>query len=105
MIFGIQMSPHYLANDAGCACLVLKPQAWLAILDFWSPRQSINSYYHRPGIQSYKADLPAVFSWQPSSVITDQRPRHHSTRAYTDEPWEWVAATLLRRSDFVSGQV
>lgn len=83
---------------------VLKPQAWLAILDFWSPHQSINPYHHRSGVHSYKDDLPAMFSWHPSYVITDHRLRHHATRAYTDEPQEWVAATLLRRCDFVSGQ-
>ena len=84
---------------------VLKPQAWLAILDFWSPRQSINPYHHRPGVQTYKDDLPAMFSWHPSYEIIDHRLRHHAARAYTDEPQEWVAATLLRRCDFVSGQV
>ena len=83
---------------------VLKPQAWLAILDFWSPHQSINPYHHRPGLQSYKDDLPAMFNWHPSYVITDHRLRHHATSAYTDEPKEWVAATLLRRCDCVSGQ-
>ena len=83
---------------------VLKPQAWLAILDFWSSYQSVNSYHHRQGIQSYKDDLPAMFSWHPSYVIVDHRLRHHATRAYTDDPQEWVAATLLRRSDFVSGE-
>ena len=83
---------------------VLKPQAWLAILDFWSPQSTRYPYHHRSGIQSYKDDLPAMFSWHPSYVITDHRLRHHATRAYTDEPQEWVAATLLRRCDFVSGQ-
>lgn len=83
---------------------VLKPQAWLAILDFWSPHQSINPYHHCSGIQSYKDDLPAMFSWHPSYVITDHFLRHHSSRAYTDDPQEWVAVTLLRRSDFVSRQ-
>lgn len=83
---------------------VLKPQAWLAILDFWSPHQIINPYHHRQGVNSYKDDLPAMFSWHPSYVITDHRLRHHASRAYTDEPQEWVAATLLRRSDFVFGQ-
>jgi SAM-dependent methyltransferase len=83
---------------------VLKPQAWLAILDFWSPHQRVNPYHHRPGIQSYKDDLPAMFSWHPSYVITDHRLRHHAARAYTDEPQEWVAATLLRRCNFVFGQ-
>ena len=83
---------------------VLKPKAWLAILDFWSPHQTINSYHHRPSVHSYKDDLPAMFCWHPSYVITDHRLRHHATRAYTDEPQEWVAATLLRRSDYVFGQ-
>lgn len=82
---------------------VLKPHAWMAILDFWAPHQMINSYHHRSGICSYKDDLPAMFSWHPSYVITDHRLRHHSTRAYTDESQEWVAATLLRRCDFVPG--
>jgi len=93
-----------LFQIAAQARRVLKLQAWLAILDFWSPHQSINPYHHCPGIQSYKDDLPAMFSWHPSYVITDHRLRHHATRAYTDEPQEWVAATLLRRCDFLSGQ-
>ena len=82
---------------------VLKPQAWLAILDFRSPHQRVNPYHHRLGVQSYKDDLPAMFNWHPSYVVTDHRLRHHATRAYTDEPQEWVAATLLRRCDCVSG--
>ena len=82
---------------------VMKPQAWLAILDFWSPHQRINSYHHRSGIQSYKDNLPAMFSWHPSYVVTDHILRHHATRAYTDDLQEWVSATILRRCDFVSG--
>ena len=78
---------------------VLKPKAWLAIHDFWSPHQISNPYHHLPGIQSYKDNLPAMFSWHPSYVITDHRLRHHATRAHTDEPQEWVASTLLRRCD------
>ena len=78
---------------------VLKPEAWLAILDFWSPHQTVNAYHHRPGFFSFKDNLPAMFNWHPSYVVTDHRLRHHATRAYTDEPQEWVAATLLRRCD------
>ena len=80
---------------------MLKPQSWLAILGFWSHYQSTNFYHHFPGVQSYKDDLPAMFSWHPSYTITDHRLRHHATPAYTDEPQEWVAATPLHRSDFV----
>ena len=81
---------------------VLKPKSWLAILDFWSPYQQVNDYHHRSGIQSYKDDLPGMFSWHPSYVITDHCLRHHSNRSYTDDPQEWVAATLLRRIDVSS---
>ena len=57
---------------------VLKPQSWLAILDFWSRHQRINDYHHRAGIQSYKDDMPGMFRWHPSYVITDHCLRHHS---------------------------
>lgn len=82
---------------------VLKPQSWLSILDFWSPRQQVNAYHHRSGIDSYKDDLPAMFAWHPSYVITDHCLRHHSTGLYTDDPQEWVSATLLRKSDLSFG--
>jgi SAM-dependent methyltransferase len=78
---------------------LLKPQSWLAILDFWSPHQKVNPYHHHRGVFSYKDDLSEMFSWHPSYVITDHRLRHHSTRAYTDDPEEWIAATILRRND------
>ena len=81
---------------------VLKPESWLAILDFWSPYQRVNAYHHRSGIKSYKDDLPGLFSWHPSYVITDHCLRHHSSRSYTDNQQEWVAATLLRRIDITS---
>ena len=55
---------------------VLKPQAWLAILDFWSPQQIVNTYHHHSGVYSYKDDFPAMFAWHPSYVITDHRLRH-----------------------------
>lgn len=84
---------------------VLKPESWLAILDFWSPQQKANKYHHRPGVESFKDDLPSMFSWHPSYVMTDHRLRHHSTRAYTDDSQEWVAATILRRCDLSSTTV
>ena len=83
---------------------VLKPQAWLAILDFWSPHQRINAYHHRSGIESYKDDLPSMFSWHPSYVITDHCLRGLSSLTYTDDQQEWIASTLLRRCDFVPKQ-
>lgn len=88
-LFGIAAEAHR----------VLKPQAWLAILDFWSPNHHSNPYHHKPGIQSYKANLPAMFTWHPAYVVADHRLRHHVTRDYTDNADEWVAATVIRKSE------
>ena len=68
---------------------ILKPQSWLAIFDFWSPYQTVNNYHHCSGVHTYKDNLPAMFTWHPSYVITDHHIRHHSTRAYTDELQEY----------------
>jgi hypothetical protein len=78
---------------------VLKPQSWLAILDFWSPHQHSNPYHHRTGVQSYKSNLPAMFLWHPAYVITDNMLRHHTLRTHTDNPDQWVAATVIRKCD------
>lgn len=78
---------------------VLKPQAWLGILDFWSPYQHSNPYHHKQGVKSYKTNLPAMFTWHPAYVVTDHKLRHHATRAHTDDADEWVAATVIRKSD------
>ena len=91
-----------LFSIASEAHRVLKSQAWLAILDFWTPYPLVNSYQHSAGVYSYKADLPSMFTWHPSYVITDHQLRHHSTRSHTDEPQEWVAATVLRKYDDVN---
>ena len=82
---------------------VLKPQSWLAILDFWSSHHVNNSYHHRPGISSFKDNIPVMFDWHPHYVVTDHRLRHHVTRSYTDDSHEWIASTILRRSDQFSG--
>jgi len=76
---------------------VLKPQAWLAILDFWSPYQYWNPYHHKQGIQSYKTNVPAMFTWNPAYVVTDHRLRHHGSCDHTDIADEWVAATVIRK--------
>jgi len=78
---------------------VLKPQAWLAIFDFWSPYQHSNTYHHKPGIESYKTNLPAMFTWHSAYVVTDHKLRHHATNDHTDNADEWVAATVIRKSD------
>jgi ubiquinone/menaquinone biosynthesis C-methylase UbiE len=78
---------------------VLKPDSWLAILDFWAPHQRTNPYHHKEGVLSFKGDMPAMFLWHPAYVVTDHKLRHHSTHDYTDSYDEWVAVTVLRRSD------
>jgi len=78
---------------------VLKPSSWLAIVDFWSPHELSKPYHHKAGVYSRKGDIPAMFNWHPSYVITDHHLRHHVSRSYTDEPNEWVAATIFRRFD------
>jgi SAM-dependent methyltransferase len=82
---------------------VLKPSSWLAILDFWSPWPRSNPYCHRPGLQSYKSNLPEMFLWNPSYIITDHRVRHHGAGTHTDDVDELVAATVIRKcNDFGS---
>ena len=78
---------------------VLKPKAWLAILDFWSPSRKINSYSHLDGLNSYKDDLKSVFTWHESYIVTDHKIRHHVTGKYTDDQNEWIGMTMLRRND------
>ena len=78
---------------------VMKKESWLAILDFWSPNLVINDYHHKKDIKSYKDNLPAMFTWHPSYIVTDHCLRHHSTKNYTDDAQEWVAATIIRRKD------
>ena len=80
---------------------VLKQNSWMAILDFWSANPRKNAYHHKEGIQTYKDDIPKMFIWHPSYVITDHKVRHHRTRKHTDDADEWIAATIIRRSDQV----
>ena len=78
---------------------VLKPKAWLAILDFWSPESKTSSYKHQDGLNSYKDDLKSIFTWHESYVVTDHKIRHHLTGQYTDDAGEWVGMTMIRRHD------
>ena len=78
---------------------VLKKSSWLAILDFWLPHHKVNNYKHLEGVKSYKGDIPAMFDWHPSYVITNHTVRHHEDGRYTDEKDEWVGVTLIRRHD------
>jgi len=77
---------------------VLKSESWLAILDFWSPHHRSNPYHHKQGVRSFKSNVPAMFCWHPSYILTDHKVRHHVTHALTDDPDSWVAATVIRKS-------
>lgn len=93
-----------LFQIAAEAYRVLNPSCWLAIVDFGSPHERSNHYYHKPGVYNHKGDMPAMFDWHPSCVVVDHRLHHHANRSYTDDPNEWVVATILRRSDGDSQQ-
>ena len=94
---------NHLFRIAAEAHRVLTPKACLAILDFWSPHQVSNTYHHLPGIQSYTDSPPCMFNWNPFYAITYHRLRHHTNRAYTNYPQEWLASRLLRRCDPAAG--
>lgn len=105
LIFGFYLylcDRNDLFQIAAEAHRVLKPLSWLAVLDFWSPFPHKNPYHHKLGIHSYKADLPAMFTWHPAYVVTDHRLRHHTNHSYTDDPDQWIAATVIRRNDGLS---
>ena len=93
----------HLFQIAAEAHRVLKPESWLAILDFWSPFQRSNPYHHKTGVLSFKSNLPAMFLWHPDYVITDHKLRHHTPpHCHTDSADDWVAATVIRRSHISS---
>ena len=77
---------------------VLRKPGWLMIIDFYSPIPRARSYHHRPGMQSYKMDYRSLFSWHPDYECMTYKVRHHGEASYTDDPDEWVAVSVLRKS-------
>ena len=78
---------------------VLKPDSWLAILDFWSGSDKNNTYQHKIGIKSFKSDYSSMFTWHPSYYIIDHNIRDLVNNKITDDQEEWVGTTLIRRCD------
>lgn len=76
---------------------VLKPDAWLVINDFHAQAPVRREYHHRPGVYSYKMDYRKLFDWHPAYACHAHRVSHHATQAYTDEPDQWVALSVLRK--------
>ena len=77
---------------------VLKSNSWLAIIDFWSPSVSYNTYVHADNVKSRKLDYTSMFTCHPDYILTDHSIRHHSDFSYTDLNDEWISASIVRRS-------
>jgi ubiquinone/menaquinone biosynthesis C-methylase UbiE len=76
---------------------VLKSDSWLVINDFFAPNPIKRTYHHRPGIYSYKMDYRQLFSWHPAYTCYAHRLRQHGRNGFTDDPQEWVAASIMRK--------
>lgn len=87
-----------LFRIASAADRVLRSPRWLMLLDFFSPVPRAKTYHHRPGVQSYKMDYRTLFNWHPDYECMTHKLRHHSEGGYTDEQDEWVAVSVLRKS-------
>lgn len=77
---------------------VLEDQGVLIILDFYSECHYKNEYTHLNGINSYKIDYSAMFTWNPiyqliSKIITD-----HNGETIVKDKNERIAICSLRKS-------
>jgi ubiquinone/menaquinone biosynthesis C-methylase UbiE len=77
---------------------VLRNPGWLLILDFYSPSSLERAYEHHAGLVSHKMDYRALFSWHPGYTNYSQRVVGHLNHAFTDDPQEWVATSVLRKN-------
>jgi ubiquinone/menaquinone biosynthesis C-methylase UbiE len=77
---------------------VLKNPGWLLILDFFSPTPLKRDYHHRSGLFSHKMDYRTLFTWNPAYINYSHKIRGHLEHAYTDDPQEWVATSVLRKN-------
>lgn len=76
---------------------VLKPESWLVIQDFHATSPLQREYHHRHGLKTFKMDYRTLFDWHPDYVCYSHRVVHHGTDAFTDDPQEWVATSVLRK--------
>lgn len=77
---------------------VLRDPGWLLIHDFYDRKPSRRAYHHRPGLFSHKMDYTSLFSWHPAYSVYSHRLSEHGSQAYTDDPGEWVAISVLRKN-------
>jgi len=100
VIFGFCL---YLCDDVDLfrigseADRVLSANGWLLILDFESAAPNYLPYRHSPGVQSRKMDYKRMFLWHPAYTLASYEKFDHMTRAWTDDPSEWVGCTCLRK--------
>jgi SAM-dependent methyltransferase len=77
---------------------VLKDKSWLVIQDFYSTTPIERDYHHFLGLKSYKMDYKSLFDWHPSYYCYSHQVHHHGSATFTDNPSEWVATSVLRKS-------
>lgn len=76
---------------------VLKPRAWLAILDF-DPAQPVRRpYHHQPGLWSWKMDHSRLFASNPAYSLAEKWSASHAGLGWHDDPGERVGFWLLRK--------
>jgi SAM-dependent methyltransferase len=77
---------------------VLKTEAWVVIHDFYATTPTRAEYHHKAGIFSYKMDYRRLFDWHPAYTCHAQELNHHGRGGFTDDPQEWVATSLIRKT-------
>lgn len=77
---------------------VLKSPGWLVIRDFYSAVPQKREYHHCPGLYSHKMDYRRLFDWHPGYTCYFHELRHHADHTVTDDPSEWVATSVLRKT-------
>jgi len=78
---------------------VLKADSWLVIQDFFSPTPHKNNYHHKEGLFSFKMDYRKLFDWHPNYVCLSHKVFRHGSKEFTDSPDDWVATSILRKSN------
>lgn len=76
---------------------VLKPNAWLAIYDFFSPSSLTRSYAHSDGVEVHKSDFKQMFLWHPFYECWGHELHSLEASKHTDDPNQWGCVSILRR--------
>ena len=76
---------------------VLNEDGWLIIQDFFAKASLVRDYHHMLGITCHKMDYRKLFDWHPSYTCFSHQISHHATKAFTDDPQEWVATSVMRK--------